>query len=92
MLSRAAYRAALKQKISYFYIYILFMILFLLSKNIASLVIAQTVTFFTGTIFYKKALKFAKQLYNCFYAFKVLCFYIKVKGHEALFSFISIIK
>jgi len=49
-------------------------VLFLLSKNVAS-TIAQTVTFFTGIIFYKKSLKFTKQLYACFYAFKVLCFY-----------------
>jgi len=95
------------------------------------------VTFFTGTIFYEKALKFTKQLYTCFYAFKVLCFYswqsyletiitgcprqhptelpfiiiamfsmffncifftgkyelwIKIKGHEALYSLITISK
>jgi len=50
-------------------------VLFLPSENIAGLIIAQTIAFFTGIIFYKKVLKFAKQLYNCFYTFKVICFY-----------------
>jgi len=44
----------------YFYLYILFMVLFLLSKNVASLAIGQTVTFFSSTIFYKKGFKIYK--------------------------------